>query len=130
MTIHNKGETYTVTAAEDLSAQATRYKAITLAGTVVPAATAVGASARVAGINITSARSGEQATYVYTGITKVVAGAAVSTLGYPIMAGSSGFMFAVVSGNNHVGRALTVANSGDIFVAFVDFATLPNWNGV
>ncbi len=130
MTIHNKQDVYTVQATEDLSGQAARFKAITLAGTVVPTATAAGASARVAGINITSARSGEQASYVYNGITKVVAGAAISTLGYPIMAGSLGFMFAVVSGNNHVGRALTTAASGDLFVAFVDFMTLPNWNGV
>lgn len=130
MTTHNEQCVFTVQAAEDLSAQSARFKAITLAGTLMPANPAAGTSQRVAGVNITSARSGENATYVYQGITKAVAGAAISTLGYPIMVGSSGFMFAAASGSIHVGRAIETAASGDLFQCFVDFNTLPAWGGV
>jgi hypothetical protein len=130
MTTHNQTVlAQTVTAAEDLSAASARFKAITLAGLIVPTATAAGASARALGINITSARSGEQATAVVNGIVKVVAGAAVSTLGYPIMVGSLGFMFAANSGFSHVGRAIETAASGDLFKAMVDFTSLPLWSG-
>jgi hypothetical protein len=129
MTTSNHQELYTVAATEDLSAQATRFRAITLAGGIVPTATANGASARVAGILITSARSGDQATYVYEGIVKCVAGAAVSTLGYPLMVGSLGYVFAANSGFSHIGRALETAASGDLFQANVDFSSLPLWSG-
>ncbi len=133
MTVHNTHSlTLSVTAAEDLSTTGVagaRFKAITLAGTVVPTATAAGASARAIGINITSARSGDQATAVVAGITKVMAGAAVSTLGFPIMVGSLGFMFAASSGFSHVGRALEIAASGDLFKAIVNFDSLPLWSG-
>ena len=129
MTTSNETSQYTVAATEDLSAQASRFKAITLAGGIVPAATAAGASARAAGILISSARSGDQATYVYRGIVKAVAGAAVSTLGYPVMVGSNGFLFAANSGFSHVGRALETAASGDLFQATVDFSHLPLWSG-
>lgn len=129
MTTHNSQKAYTVAATEDLSAQATRFRAITLAGGIVPANAAAGTSARVAGILISSARSGEQATYVYEGIVKVQAGAAVNTLGFPIMVGSSGFLFAANSGFAHIGRALETAASGDTFQAFVDFKNLPMWAG-
>lgn len=130
MTTHNQTIlALSVTAAEDLSAQATRFKAITLAGVVVPTATAAGASARAIGINVTGCRSGEQATAVVNGIVKCVAGVAISTLGFPIMVGSLGFMFPPVSGNNHIGRALETCASGDLFKALVDFSSLVPWNG-
>lgn len=131
MTTHNQSVlSMDVVAAEDLSAQASRFKAITLAGTIVPAATTAGASARAAGILVTSARSGENATYVVNGVVKVYAGVAISTLGYPIRVGSSGFVFAASSGDGHIGRAIDLAASGDLFRAFVDFTSLPAWAGV
>lgn len=130
MTVTNKELlVLSVTAAEDLSAQSTRYKAITLAGVVVPTATAAGASARVIGINLTSAKSGEQASALVSGITKAVAGVAISTLGFPVFPGSLGFMFAAASGNNHCGRALETCASGDLFKVAVDFTALVPWNG-
>lgn len=129
MTTTNRQELFTVTAAEDLSAQASRYRAITLGGTLVGASAAAGTSQRVAGVLISSARSGEAASYVYQGITKVIAGAAVSTLGYPLMVGSSGFVFAANSGFGHIGRALETGNSGDLIQAFVDFKSIPMWAG-
>jgi hypothetical protein len=128
MTIHNKYEAYSVTATEDLTAAI--WKGVTLAGTVMPAATAAGASGRVAGILTSQTRSGDQATYAYEGIVKVVAGVAVSTLGYPLAVGSSGFAFAVLSGNLHSGRFLATCASGDLVPAFVDFKSLPPWAGV
>lgn len=130
MTTSNRQDAYTVTATEDLSAQALRFRAITLAGTLFPASAAAGTAQRAAGILITSCRTGEQASYVYQGIVKVIAGVAVSTLGYPIRVGSSGFMFAAASGDVHQGRALETCASGDLVQAFVDFATLPTWGGV
>jgi hypothetical protein len=130
MTTTNEQKIYSVTAIEDLSAQATRYRAITLAGALMAANAAAGASTRVAGILVTSTRSGEQASYVYDGITKAVAGAAIATLGYPIMPGSSGYVFAAASGAVHCGRALELANSGDMVQVMVDFKTLPAWAGV
>lgn len=131
MTTHNSYMlTMDVVAAEDLSAQATRFKAITLAGTVVPAATAAGAAARAGGILITSARSGEAASYVVNGVVKVYAGVAISTLGYALRVGSSGFIFAAASGDGHIGRAIDLANSGDLFRAMVDFTTVPAWSGL
>lgn len=129
MTVSNESRSYNVLATSDLSAQATRFRAITLNGVVVPTATAAGASAQAAGILTSSSRSGELATYVYDGLTKMVAGAAISTLGFPIMVGSLGFIFAASSGASHIGRTLEVAASGDLFMGHVNFQSLPLWSG-
>lgn len=130
MTTTNERSLMTVQAAADLSAQADRFKGVTLAGTIMPAATAVGVSGRIGGILETSCRSGEYASLVYRGITKVIAGAAINTLGFPIAVGSNGFAFAVASGGGHSGRALETAASGDLVKALVDFSTFPAWNGL
>jgi hypothetical protein len=129
MTTHNENKRYIVQATADLSAQASRFRAVSINGALVAAATAAGASGQAIGILQSSARSGDLATYVYEGITKVVAGAAVSTLGFPVMVGSNGYIFAANSGFSHVGRALEVAASGDLFQAMVDFSNLPLWSG-
>lgn len=130
MTVHNKQYLHTVQAAEDLSAQAARFRAITLGGTLVAANAAAGTSQRAAGLLASSCRSGEYASYIYKGLAKAQAGAAINTLGFPVMVGSSGYLFAAVSGGLHVGRAYSLAASGDLFEAIVDFATLPTWNGL
>lgn len=126
MTTHNYQDTYTVQAAADLSSQDARFKVITLAGTLF---TGTG-TGRAAGINITSARSGEQATYVMNGIAKVVAGGAVSTLGYPMAAASGGFMAAATSGGTSFGRALETCASGDLVQVMCDFRLATHWSGV
>jgi hypothetical protein len=128
MTTSNLQLTYTVAAAEDLSAQSARFKVITLAGTLMN--TVGTGSGRVAGINITSARSGETAAYVWNGITKAVAGVAISTLGYPIRTASGGFITPAASGDGHYGRALETCASGDLVQVFVDFTSFPAWNGL
>lgn len=129
MTTTNENTSYNVLAAADLSAQASRYRAISLNGVLLPGL-AAGATGQVAGILTSSSRSGELATYVRQGITKVVAGAAVTTLGYPVMTGSGGYMFAAASGGIYCGRALEVAASGDLFQVNVDFVGFPTFTGV
>lgn len=130
MTTHNEQMALTIVAAEDLSTTAARYKAVTFAGTLMATNPAAGTSGRAAGINLGSVTSGGHTTVVYRGITKVVAGVAVQTLGYPCMVGSSGFMFAASSGNTHCGRFIETCASGDMVRALVDFSTLPLWTGV
>lgn len=125
MTTHNDYDVYTAVAAEDLSSQAARFKVMTLAGTLF---TGTG-TGRAAGINITSARSGENATYVTNGIMKVVAGGAVSTLGYPMAAASGGFMIAASSGGVNFGRALETCASGDLVQVMCDFRLAAHWSG-
>ena len=127
MTTHNETHSYTVPAAADLSAA--KFRAITVAGTILTGPMN-GPGGGAIGVLTNAPRSGDLATYVYAGIQKVLAGAAVATLGYPISVGSSGFFFATASGGNFVGRALETATSGDLFQAMVDFTQFPAWNGV
>jgi|NOAtaT_5_FD_contig_101_903282_length_2131_multi_3_in_0_out_0_3 hypothetical protein len=127
MTTHNNTQQYTVQAAADLSGQSSRFAVITLAGTLFVGGAGSG---RAAGINMTSARSGEFATYQYAGIVKCIAGAAVSTLGFALAPSSGGFMVAATSGGLTFGRALETANSGDLFQALVDFSKVAAWPGV
>lgn len=122
MAVHNEQSRYNVVAAADLTGL--QYRVINLNGTL---ATAV---SQVAGVNISSVRSGELATYIYEGIAKVMAGGTVTTPGFPLALSSSGTLVAASSGGFHVGRALESAASGDLFRAFVDFKTLPAWAGV
>ena len=124
MTTHNEFNTYTVTAADDLSAQSSRFKVISFGGTIAPG------PSRAAGILQTSCRSGEQATYAYDGICKAVAGGTVTTLGFPLTVANSGFLIAsVVSGVAH-GRALEAAASGDLFQVMIGFASPFQFTGV
>ena len=127
MTTHNNTQQYTVQAAADLSGQSSRFAVITLAGTLFVGGAGSG---RAAGINMTSARSGEFATYQYAGIVKFIAGAAVSTLGFALAPSSGGFMVAATSGGLTFGRALETAASGDLFQALVDFSKVAAWPGV
>jgi len=114
---------WSVLATEDLSIATARFKAVSLGGLVV------GSTSRAAGVLVTSARSGERVSVVYTGVQKLIAGGAVSTLGYPLTITTSGFFVAASSGGAHVGRALAIAASGDLVPAFVDFTTVPAWPG-
>lgn len=125
MTTHNDYDVYTAQAAEDLSSQFARFKVMTLAGTLF---TGTG-TGRAAGINITSARSGEMATYVTNGIAKVVAGGAVNTLGFPLAPASGGFMVAASSGGVTFGRALETCASGDLVQVMCDFRIAGLWSG-
>jgi hypothetical protein len=124
VTTEGRQNKWAITATEDLSAAGARYKAVTLAGAIAPS------TVRVAGVLVTSCKSGERGSVIYEGVAKVVAGAAVSTLGYPLTITTSGFFIAASSGGSTIGRNLAVAASGDLVEAFVDFMTIPAWPGV
>lgn len=124
MSTEQKFELMTVTAAQDLTVADCLYHVISLAGTIV------GSTSRAAGILRMDATSGQQASVVYQGITKGMAGAAVTTLGFPLTVTASGWLIACASGNYSVGRALTSAASGDLIPVLVNFAALPAWPGV
>lgn len=130
MTTTNALSKITIQAQADLSAQASRYRAVTFLGALVgtPAAGVIAGAAGI--LQDSSPRSGDAAALVYQGITKVVAGAAISTAGWPLCSGSGGYLYAATSGGATIGRAIEAAASGDLFQAFVDFVTLPAWNGI
>jgi hypothetical protein len=130
MTIHNQAAVYNAVATADLSAQSARFKWVTLAGTLY--SIAAGASTGIAGVNITSARSGEAFTYQYCGIVKAVAGAVITTPGYPIQVASGGFTIAAVSGGMSIGRYWQTAAcaSGDLVVLNIDATAVGAWGGV
>ena len=107
-----------VTAAADLDADAVKFKAITLAGTI--AATPLLA----AGILRHGAKNGEQVSVAYEGVFKAQFGTAVGTVGYPLTVTTSGFVIAASSGGATVGRSISVTASGDIAKAFFDFKSL------
>lgn len=113
----------TVTAAQDLTVADAIYHAVTLAGTIAAN------TSRIAGVLRMKASSGQQASVIYQGLAKVMAGAAVTTLGYPLTVTASGWFIAASSGGAHVGRALSAAASGDLIPAMVDFNTIPAWPG-
>ena len=55
-----------------------------------------------------------------TGVVKGWAGAAVTTVGYPVTVTTSGFLIAASSGGQCVGRAFAAAASGDLFPVLMD----------
>lgn len=124
MSTEQKFDLLTVTAAQDLTVADCLYHAVSLAGTIV------GSTSRVAGVLRSKCTSGQQASVVYQGLAKVMAGAAVTTLGYPLTVTASGWFIAASSGGATIGRALTAAASGDLIPAMVDFNTIPAWPGV
>lgn len=125
MTIESEFQVWNVTASEDLSGAGNLHKALSIAGTV-----AAGPTFAI-GVLRSKNVSGGQVSAVVKGITKVMMGTAVGTLGHPLkIAATSGWFAAAASGDVHVGRALTLAASGDLIPAMVDFTTKPAWPGV
>lgn len=118
MTTDLSFESMPVTATEDLSAAAQRFKGVTLNGTIAAN------NLRAAGILRSGGKTGETVSVIYEGITKVVVGAAVNTVGYPLKLTTSGFVIAAASGDLTFGRSVTTAASGDLMQAMVDFKTL------
>lgn len=119
MTIESKWNAYNVAATEDLTADSALFKAVGFGGTIV------GAPRNAVGILRSKGKIGQQVTAVYDGITKVVAGAAITTPGFNITITTSGFVIAASSGGSSCGRALTAASSGDLIPAYVDFKNIP-----
>jgi hypothetical protein len=123
MAVDNDHDLMTVAATADLDADAVKFKAVTLSGTI--AAT----SNLAAGILRHGAKNGGHVSVVYRGITKVLAGAAVSTVGFPLTVTTSGFIIAASSGGASIGRAIDTCASGDLVRAHVDFANIGFWRG-
>lgn len=119
MTTDNKFCEYTIVAGANLDTPASRFKAVTVGGTI---AAAVDYSA--AGILRHGGKTGESLGVIYEGITKVLAGAAVTSAGLRLKITTSGFIIAAVSGDLTIGRALGFCSSGDLVQAFVDFKNL------
>jgi len=120
MTTHIREELLQVTAAEDLSPAAMRYKAVTFAGTIAPSVL------RAAGIMKYGASSGGIASVILEGVTKADCALAISTAGWPLKVTTSGWVTAAVSGDNFIGRYIgqTASASGDRIPIAVDFKTL------
>lgn len=113
-----------VTAGQDLDTAGFRFKAITVGGTI-----AASANYQALGILRHGGKSGETVSAVIEGITKVYAGAAITSGGLPLKITTSGFIIAAASGDVSIGRALTPCASGDLVQAMVDFTNLPFWHG-
>lgn len=115
MSTESKISVYNVLATEDLTATTAMFKAVGFGGTIVADPLAA------AGILRSHAKIGAQASAVFEGQTKAVAGAAITTPGFGITITTSGFIIAASSGGKTCGRALTSAASGDLIPVFVDF---------
>jgi hypothetical protein len=112
-----------VVANQDLTPAALLHKAITVNGTIAPSA------GLVCGFLKSHGQSGEGVRIADSGVVKVVAGAAVTTIGYPVTITTSGFVIAASSGGTTIGRAFGAANSGDLFPIQTDCANVGQYNG-
>lgn len=120
MTVHQRQELVTVPATADLSGVASRFKVITIGGTIAAAADVK----QLAGILWNGAEVGQGASAVREGITKALAGVAIGTVGYPITVANSGFITVVVSGGYSFGRVRETCSSGDLVAVEVDFTNV------
>lgn len=119
MTTHIREELFQVPALADLTADSAMHHAIGLiSGTITPTALAA------IGVLKSKGLSGNNVSVCYQGITKLAAGAAVSTAGYPLTVTTSGWFIAATSGQFSVGRSLSTAASGDLLAAMVDFTNV------
>lgn len=107
-----------VAATADLSGEGSKFKAVTIGGTI--AATPLLA----AGILRHGAQSGGTLSVAHRGVFKALFGAAVSTVGYPLTVTTSGWVIAASSGGATIGRSLSTVASGDLAKAMFDFAVL------
>lgn len=108
-----------IVAGADLDTAASRFKAVTIGGTI-----AASVNYQAAGILRHGGKTGEALSVVYEGITKVMAGAAITSGGMQLKITTSGFIIAAVSGDLSIGRALSFCASGDLVQAFVDFKNI------
>lgn len=123
MTTEQRVQYLNITANQDLTPAACLHKAVTVNGTI--AATA----ALAVGFLKSHALSGEGVRIADQGVVKVVAGAAVTTIGYPVTITTSGFVIAAVNCGYMIGRAFTAASSGDLFPIQCDLSNLGYFQG-
>lgn len=119
MTTELKYSALQVVAGADLDTAASRFKAVTIGGTIAASVTY-----QAAGILRHGGKTGESLSVVYEGITKVMAGAAITSGGMQLKITTSGFIIAAVSGDLSIGRSLAFCASGDLVQAFVDFKNI------
>lgn len=102
----------------DLTNVGVLHKAVTVNGTIAPTA------ALAAGFLKSKGKSGESVAVAIEGVVKVWAGAAISTVGYPVTITTSGFVIASVNCGYTIGKAFATANSGDLVPILCDVANL------
>jgi hypothetical protein len=88
----------------------------------------VAGAASAAGISQSRANSGSHMNVHVVGVAKAIAGAAITTPGYPLTTAASGFVVPAVSGSHVIGRYVqagripgAAANSGDMVTGFFNF---------
>ena len=123
MTTHNEYNARTVQAGADLTADSVLWKVVSLNGTIT------NSSLLAAGLAISRPNSGGGLSVIYEGIAKADVAAAVSTIGFPLKATTSGWLTPCASGDLMVGRALATASSGDRIKVAVDFKTFGYFGG-
>lgn len=107
-----------VAAGQDLTPAAVLHKALTVNGTIA-------ANGRDAvGVLKSHGPQGLGVRVADSGIIKIVAGAAVSTPGFPITVTTSGFCIASPVGSATIGKAFTAAASGDLMAILADFSNV------
>jgi hypothetical protein len=107
----------------DLSGEGSKFKAVAYGGTIA-------ANTNVArGILRYGAKSGERASVSVIGIFKAQFGTAVNTVGFPLKITTSGFVVACASGDNLIGRSISLTASGDIAQASFNFLGMGYWPG-
>lgn len=112
--------TYQITAGADLNTDAgtgTQYKAVVVGGTIAADNTALG-------LLLNKPKNGEDASVLYLGPGKGIAGAAI-TAGARIKVTTSGYLITVVSGDGSCGKCVTTAVSGGVFEGLFNFIGAP-----
>lgn len=123
MTTEQRVQYLNILANQDLTPAACLHKAVTVNGTI--AATA----ALAAGFLKSHALTGESIRIADAGVVKCVAGAAVTTIGYPVTVTTSGFVIAAVNCGYMIGKAFSAAASGDLLAVQCDFSNLGYFQG-
>lgn len=123
MTTEQRVQYLNILANQDLTPAACLHKAVTVNGTI--AATA----ALAAGFLKSHGLTGEAVRIADQGVVKAVAGAAVTTIGYPVTITTSGYVIAAVNCGYMIGKAFTAAASGDLLAIQCDLSNLGYFQG-
>lgn len=120
MSSDNHVATHTFIAANDF--RSLMYRVVDVGGDL-----SVANGTRAVGIVNSQPNSGQHGTAVYLGFAKAVAGAAITTPGYPLTTAATGFVIAAVSGSHVIGRYMPpsgagAAASGDLVRGLFNFA--------
>lgn len=120
MSIEQRVSYLNIAAGQDLTPAAMLHKAVNVNGTI--AASPTNAVGFLKSHNV----SGAEVRVADAGVVKVIAGAAVTTAGYPVTITASGFVIAASSGGYTIGRSFATAAvaSGDLFPIQCDVANL------